>query len=70
MSASPKIIPLNASPGMHVRIGCPNCRNQIEFFLRGGLNRLQCVHCREATEIDVVHDGQGWAALPAAKEQR
>ena len=66
MAASPKIIPLNASPGMHVRIQCSNCRNSIEFFLRGGMNRLQCAHCRVATEIDIVHNGRGWEALPNA----
>lgn len=69
MSRSPEIFPLHASPGMHVRIRCSNCRGQIEFFLRGGMNRLQCDLCRQTTEIEVVHNGQGWAARPNGKEQ-
>jgi hypothetical protein len=69
MSSSPQLIPLHASPGTHVKIRCSKCHSPIEFFLRGGMNRLQCDHCRQTTEIEVVHNGEGWAARPNGKEQ-
>jgi len=62
MPKSPKITPPYASPGMHVAIRCPSCRSPIEFFLRGGVNLLKCSHCHHATDIEVLRDGQGWAA--------
>jgi len=54
--------PLHASPGMHVNVPCQNCHRQIEFFLRGGVNRLECRHCHQTTDIDVVHVGDSWEA--------
>lgn len=64
MTPSPYITPVHASPGMHVKIRCQNCRNQIEFYLRGGMNRLECNKCRKTTEIEAVHSGHGWEARP------
>jgi len=48
---------------MHVRIHCRNCRHPIEFYLRSGMNRLECDHCRQVTEIEFVHNGLRWDAI-------
>lgn len=65
MTASLRITPFHASPGKHVNVACRQCRRRIGFFLRGGVNLLECYHCHELTGIEVVHNGGGWEARKA-----